>query len=153
MNTQLFKLILPLTILGSCSFLESEPMEIPDPPDLELDIMYHKEPGLMRFVEDRGLPLKDTTFLIIANNKSCNCGTAGIMEIDSMVRTHGNYPRIWILNDNEPVFKATRKPGDIILDGRDYDMDNYGFSGIYPQLFTFYDNKLIQYDKLMYSRH
>ncbi len=152
MTARIFKYTLILLTLNACSFLESETIEIPEKPDLNPDIMYHKEPGLMRFVQELNLPVKDTTFLVIANNKTCNCGSAGIREVDSMVKRHGDYPRIWVMEDNVPTFRVARKPGDIIIDGRNYDMKSYGFSSIYPQLFTFYKGKLIKYDKLMYKR-
>jgi hypothetical protein len=138
--------------LMACSETDQKPSPKDEPSGPKTNQIYHKESGLLRFVEELDLPTADTTFLIIANDKSCNCGTAGIFEVDSMVQLHGNYPRIWVVNDGAPTFKDSLKPGDLLINGREYELKNYGFSGIYPQLFTLADGRLIAYNKLVFKR-
>ena len=118
-------------------------------PDGKAHLVYPREDGLKRFIEEHLLELEDTVNLIFANNRGCNCGSAGFEVIDSMLSTMGNHQTIWLLHDEDSLFSnGIQANGDKVLYIDELHIPEYGIATITPQLFTVTGKRVLNYKKV-----
>jgi len=115
-------------------------------------VIYNKESGLNRFSKTLGLEKKQNYHLIIANNRSCNCGMADVNDVDSLVRLENlDFPKVWVINDRDTLFEQNIQPPDTLIYGPLFDLESYGFSTINPQIFTFENFELTSFKILRFK--